>query len=226
MSTDAGSSTGRTPVSATFARASGTATRFSPSATASGRPSTATCRWRPSTKWGELEGLLAFQIHSGPPQEVRFRDAKLTRDPVVELAGMDEAALEEALRPAPLLGFGGPRTAVDAPSGAAVESERSAASATALRRTPPGVEATLLRLRAPPGEPDEPRRRPPRPRLGHRRHELPEHGENDERPEGDRILILDDADGDGVADQAKVYYQGRDIGRPRSASRCSGARSS
>ena len=38
-----------------------------------------------------------------------------------------------------------------------------------------------------------------------------EHGENDERPEGDRILILDDADGDGVADQARVYYQGRDI---------------
>ena len=45
---------------------------------------------------GELEGLLAFQIHSGPPQEVRFRDATLTRDPVVELVGMDEAALEAA----------------------------------------------------------------------------------------------------------------------------------
>ena len=160
---------------------------------------------------GELDGLLAFQIHSGPPQEVRFRDAKLTRDPVVELAGMDEAALEEALKPAPLLGFGGPRTAVDGPSGAAVESERSAASGTALRRTPPGVEATLYA--------SEPLLASPT-NLDVDRHgrvwvidvmNYREHGENDERPEGDRILILDDADGDGVADQARVYYQGRDI---------------
>ena len=32
-----------------------------------------------------------------------------------------------------------------------------------------------------------------------------------ERPEGDRILILEDTDGDGVMDQEKIYYQGRDI---------------
>ncbi len=38
-----------------------------------------------------------------------------------------------------------------------------------------------------------------------------EHGSNDERPEGDRILILEDTDGDGVADSSKVYYQGRDV---------------
>ena len=38
-----------------------------------------------------------------------------------------------------------------------------------------------------------------------------EHGENDMRPGGDRILILEDADGDGVADSSKVYYQGRDV---------------
>lgn len=38
-----------------------------------------------------------------------------------------------------------------------------------------------------------------------------ERGRNDQRPEGDRILILEDADGDGVADSSKVYYQGRDI---------------
>ena len=38
-----------------------------------------------------------------------------------------------------------------------------------------------------------------------------EHGRNDRRPEGDRILILEDTDGDGVADSSKVYYQGRDI---------------
>ena len=32
-----------------------------------------------------------------------------------------------------------------------------------------------------------------------------------ERPEGDRILILEDTDQDGKADTSKVYYQGRDI---------------
>jgi putative membrane-bound dehydrogenase-like protein len=36
-------------------------------------------------------------------------------------------------------------------------------------------------------------------------------GHNGERPEGDRILICTDTDGDGASDQVKVYYQGRDI---------------
>ena len=31
------------------------------------------------------------------------------------------------------------------------------------------------------------------------------------RPEGDRIMILEDTDGDGVMDDAKTFYQGRDI---------------
>ncbi len=31
------------------------------------------------------------------------------------------------------------------------------------------------------------------------------------KPEGDRIVILDDTDGDGRADHSKVFYQGRDI---------------
>ncbi|MCG8449527.1 MAG: PQQ-dependent sugar dehydrogenase, partial [Pirellulales bacterium] len=34
------------------------------------------------------------------------------------------------------------------------------------------------------------------------------------RPEGDRIVILEDADGDGRADQSKVFYQGADIDSP------------
>lgn len=38
-----------------------------------------------------------------------------------------------------------------------------------------------------------------------------EHGRSDTRPEGDRILILEDSDGDGLADSSKVYYQGRDV---------------
>jgi putative membrane-bound dehydrogenase-like protein len=36
-------------------------------------------------------------------------------------------------------------------------------------------------------------------------------GHNGKRPEGDRILILEDADGDGRADVSKVFHQGRDI---------------
>jgi len=36
-------------------------------------------------------------------------------------------------------------------------------------------------------------------------------GQNKERPEGDRILILEDTDGDGMADKETVFYQGRDI---------------
>jgi putative membrane-bound dehydrogenase-like protein len=36
-------------------------------------------------------------------------------------------------------------------------------------------------------------------------------GNNGKRPEGDRILILEDTDGDGRADSTKVYYQGRDV---------------
>ncbi len=36
-------------------------------------------------------------------------------------------------------------------------------------------------------------------------------GNNGRRPEGDRILILEDTDGDGIADTTDVFYQGRDI---------------
>ena len=35
--------------------------------------------------------------------------------------------------------------------------------------------------------------------------------DNPERKEGDRILILEDTDGDGRADTSKVFYQGTDI---------------
>ena len=36
-------------------------------------------------------------------------------------------------------------------------------------------------------------------------------GWNSSRPEGDRILVLEDTDGDGQADKQTVFYQGRDI---------------
>jgi len=37
---------------------------------------------------------------------------------------------------------------------------------------------------------------------------------NGQRPEGDRILILEDTNGDGMVDKEKVFYQGRDIDSP------------
>ncbi|TWT56200.1 PVC-type heme-binding CxxCH protein [Allorhodopirellula solitaria] len=39
-------------------------------------------------------------------------------------------------------------------------------------------------------------------------------GHNGERAEGDRILILEDTDGDGLCDSEKVFYQGNDINSP------------
>ena len=36
-------------------------------------------------------------------------------------------------------------------------------------------------------------------------------GKKDTRPEGDRILVLEDTDGDGTADKQTVFHQGRDV---------------
>jgi hypothetical protein len=47
---------------------------------------------------GELSGYIAFQIHSGPPQEVRFRAPELIHDPPVRLAGLNESELDAVLR--------------------------------------------------------------------------------------------------------------------------------
>ena len=40
---------------------------------------------------------------------------------------------------------------------------------------------------------------------------LPHNQDIEERDQGDRILILEDTDGDGKADDRKLYYQGKDI---------------
>ena len=39
-------------------------------------------------------------------------------------------------------------------------------------------------------------------------------GHNGKRPEGDRILILEDTNGDGVAEKQTVFYQGKDVISP------------
>ncbi|MDF1813957.1 MAG: DUF1080 domain-containing protein [Verrucomicrobiales bacterium] len=47
----------------------------------------------------DLEGQIAVQIHSGPPQTVQYRNLKLTHNPAVSLAGMSEEDLNAALIP-------------------------------------------------------------------------------------------------------------------------------
>jgi hypothetical protein len=46
---------------------------------------------------GELSGYIAFQIHSGVPQEVHYRIRKFQPDPEVKLAGMNEKELRKQL---------------------------------------------------------------------------------------------------------------------------------
>jgi hypothetical protein len=47
---------------------------------------------------GELSGYIAFQIHSGAPQTVKYRINKLVHNPPVSLAGLNQTQLEEKLR--------------------------------------------------------------------------------------------------------------------------------
>ena len=47
---------------------------------------------------GELSGKIAFQIHSGSPQTVHYRNPKLTYNPMIELAGLSEKKLVAQLR--------------------------------------------------------------------------------------------------------------------------------
>jgi len=47
---------------------------------------------------GERSGLVAFQLHAGPPTTARYRVIKLVHDPKVELAGRDAEALVAELK--------------------------------------------------------------------------------------------------------------------------------
>ncbi|MBN8858304.1 MAG: DUF1080 domain-containing protein [Sphingobacteriales bacterium] len=48
--------------------------------------------------FGEKKGKIAVQIHSGPPMTVQYRFNKLVHHPKIELAGLNEKQLLEALR--------------------------------------------------------------------------------------------------------------------------------
>lgn len=52
---------------------------------------------------GEKKGYIALQIHSGPPQTVRYKIKKLVHNPPVKLAGLNEQALNRELK-TPLAG--------------------------------------------------------------------------------------------------------------------------
>ncbi|HJN81377.1 MAG TPA: family 16 glycoside hydrolase, partial [Verrucomicrobiota bacterium] len=46
---------------------------------------------------GELSGKIAFQVHAGPPQTVHYRPVRLVHDPKLELPGLNENQLLDAL---------------------------------------------------------------------------------------------------------------------------------
>lgn len=48
---------------------------------------------------GELAGYIAFQMHAGDGQKVRYRVNKLVHNPGVQLAGLNRAQLEKELKP-------------------------------------------------------------------------------------------------------------------------------
>lgn len=48
---------------------------------------------------GELAGYIAFQMHSGEGQKVRYRVNKLVHNPRVQLVGLNQAQLEQELKP-------------------------------------------------------------------------------------------------------------------------------
>ena len=112
-----------------------------------------------------------------------------------------------------------------APAQAPVGNERDAANGTALRWTPPGVEATLYASEPVLASPTN---------LDVDRYgrvwvidvmNYREHGENDERPEGDRILILDEPTVTASPTRRRSTTRVA-TSTPLSASRCSGTRSS
>ena len=79
-----------------------------------------------------------------------------------------------------------------------------------------GLQVETLRQRADAAEPVQHRHRCAGPRLGG---EIVNYrGHNGKRPEGDRILVLEDTDDDGKADKQTVFYQGTDINSPHGIS--------
>ncbi len=79
-----------------------------------------------------------------------------------------------------------------------------------------GAGSDALGGRAEPGESDQHRHRRARARLGARSRELspPLREQPDMRPEGDRIVILEDTNGDGTADKSTVFDQSPEIRAP------------
>ena len=73
----------------------------------------------------------------------------------------------------------------------------------------PGLEVSLFASEPMLANPHQHRHRSPRPRLGLRGRQLSRIANNGQRPaEGDRILILEDTDGDGKADKTNVVLPG------------------
>ena len=130
---------------------------------------------------GELSGQIALEINQGAPKTVRYRVAAFTREPVIKLAGLNEAQLlsrlkkQVAPKPAPFI----------VAEGLTVES-----FATEQLSNPASIDV------------DDRGRVWVAEAFNYRKKT---------RQAGDRILILADSNGDGRADKTKVFYQDPDI---------------
>jgi putative membrane-bound dehydrogenase-like protein len=130
-------------------------------------------------------GIIGLQIHSGPPSEAIYSDIYLRELNADELEIPDPQLIEERRRD--------PDSAVDN------------------LQLMDGLEATLFA--------SEPMiQSPTNIDVDHRGRvwvcevtNYRGHAKDNPRTEGDRILILEDTDGDGRADLSKVFYEGRDI---------------
>ena len=141
---------------------------------------------------GELSGKIAFQIHSGPPQTVQYRMLKLVHNPKVALEKQTEKQLLAALpkktaAPEPV------------PSTASIFNQDNFVVADGLAIEP----FATTQLSNPSSIDVDDRGRVWVAEAFNYRKKT--------REAGDRILILEDRDGDGRADKPRVFYQDPDI---------------
>ena len=140
----------------------------------------------------DFSGVLALQLHSGPPMKIAFKEIRLKTIPVKKRMKASK---------------------VEKPTADTGTHSHRAGDAVSKLDVYPGLEATLFA--------SEPMMFSPSSmdidHLGriwiceivNYRNKF--NKDKPTRPEGDRILVLEDTDGDGKADKTTTFYQGTDI---------------
>lgn len=139
------------------------------------------------------DGVLALQLHAGPPMKVQFRNVRIKHFDAEKPESKDDDDDNES----------GGQANVGAPA------SRTPEVALGGLDVADGLEATLFAaepmMLSPTNIDVDHRGRVWVCEVVNYRHR------KGMRPEGDRILILEDTDHDGVADKKTVFYQGNDV---------------